>query len=148
MLGRNYKHSDISFFMTFYHGNKERDNHRTPSDRTQERKGIADMKDQKPVTYRIELKGYALLAAVKAGLIEKTDEGHDAAKFQDFWDSYQSMLLEKSSYNVCQGCGVFQKITEDEDYKRYKKCQYRDGILKAAIAFLFGFLFCFLIEIL
>ena len=49
---------------------------------------------------------------------------------------------------VNNGCKVFDQNAEDECYKRYKKIQYRNLIIKSLLSFALGLLLSFLLRLL
>lgn len=66
-------------------------------------------------------KGAALLAAIEAGLIPETDDGHDIEAFEEFWEIYSEKSLrnfEKRLDHANEAIKNLIKMLNDEREQR------------------------------
>ena len=76
--------------------------------------------------YKVTHKGISYLAAVEAGMVEKTEHGWATDKFEVFWQKYVEYLLKQRPDEVCDGCAVVNYYREKRHNNGNKNCQNRE----------------------
>ena len=95
------------------------------------------MKKCDAIGLMISEKGIAVLAAIEAGLVHPTGNGHATDNFEQFWSLYQESLAKHRLKEVNYLCDVLQQERYDRAGDR---TYYRKKYLLSAVKFTIGFI--------
>lgn len=90
-------------------------------------------------------KGTALLAAIDAGLLPETEDGHDTGAFEKFWDIYSEKSLRTIEKRLDAANKNTRNLLEMLDKERNQRADDRNYYLasqrRMLFAAFFGFVF-------